>query len=136
MESGGDSKQLKLTIELMPDVGWLTKYEAGTGRETSLEMKLVDFARSKGWKVVYTGGDRGTMPEDQWAIERAMYELRWQGANVAQIAPGHVIAYEHNVHTNEALRRAGVKVQTFPGELLALRNGGPHCLIMPLIRRQ
>ncbi len=49
---------------------------------------------------------------------------------------GRVIAYEHNVHTNEALRRAGVRVQTFPGQLLALRNGGPHGLMMPLVRRK
>jgi arginine deiminase len=135
-EAGNDSRQLKLTIELMSGVGWLTKYDAGTGRETDLEMKLVDYARSRGWKVVYTGGDRGALPEDKWVIERAMYELRWQGTNVAQVAPGQVIAYAHNVHTNEALRRVGVKVQTFPGELLAIRNGGPHCLMMPLIRRK
>jgi arginine deiminase len=47
-----------------------------------------------------------------------------------------VIAYAHNVHTNEALRRAGVKVETFRGELLSIRNGGPHCLILPLVRHK
>jgi len=120
----------------MPGVGWLTKYDAGTGNETPLGMKLVDYARSQNWTVVFTGGDRQGMAEDKWVIERAMYELRWQGSNVVQLAPGHVIAYAQNVHTNEALRRAGIKVQTFPGEILALRNGGPHCLTLPLIRRK
>jgi hypothetical protein len=112
------------------------KYDAGTGKETSLGMKLVDYARSQGWTVVFAGGDRQGMPEDKWVIERAMYELRWQGTNVAQLGPGRVIAYVHNIHTNEALRRAGVKVETFPGEILAIRNGGPHCLILPLVRRK
>ncbi|MFH1575011.1 MAG: arginine deiminase family protein [Acidobacteriota bacterium] len=132
--AGGDSKQIRLTVDLMPAVGWLTKYEAGTGKETALGMKLVDYARSQGWKVVFAGGERGDLPEDKWVIERAMYELRWQGVNVAQLGPGRVIAYAHNVHTNEALRRAGVEVLTFPGELLSIRNGGPHCLILPLVR--
>ena len=99
-------------------------------------MKLVDYARSQNWTVVYVGGDRQGMGEEKWALERAMYELRWQGTNVAQLGPGRVIAYAHNVHTNEALRRAGVQVQTFPGEILAIRNGGPHCLILPLVRQK
>lgn len=135
-ESGGDSKQILLTIELMPEVGWLTRYEAGSGKETALGMKLVDYARAQGWKVVYAGGERNGLPEDKWVLERAMYELRWQGVNVAQLGPGRVIAYAHNVHTNAALRQAGVDVLTFPGELLAIRNGGPHCLILPLVRRK
>jgi len=134
--AGGDSKQLRVTIDAMPGVGWLTKYDAGTGNETSLGIKLVDYARSQGWTVVFAGGDTRGIPEDKWVIERAMYELRWQGTNVAQLAPGRVIAYAHNIHTNEALRRAGVKVETFPGEILAIRNGGPHCLILPLVRRR
>lgn len=134
--AGGDSKQIRATIDAMPGVGWVTRYEAGTGKATPLGMKLVDYARSQGWNVVYAGGSEEGMTEAKWAIERAMYELRWQGVNVAQLGPGHVIAYAHNVHTNEALRRAGVRVETFPGEILAMRNGGPHCLIMPLVRRR
>ena len=134
--AAGDSKQLRATIAAMPDVGWLTSYEAGTGKETALDMKLVDYARSRNWTVVFVGGDRQGMGEEKWTLERAMYELRWQGANVAQLGPGRVIAYAHNVHTNEALRRAGVQVKTFPGEILAIRNGGPHCLIMPLVRQK
>ena len=134
--AGGDSKQLLVTIDAMPGVGWVTRYEAGTGKETPLGLKLVDYARLQGWSVVFAGGDRQGMPELKWVIERAMYELRWQGVNVAQLRPGRVIAYEHNVHTNAALRRAGVQVQTFPGAELAIRNGGPHCLILPLVRRK
>ena len=99
-------------------------------------MKLVDYCRAQGWKVIYAGGERNGLSENKWMLERAMYELRWQGVNVAQLAPGRVIAYAHNVHTNAALRQAGVDLVTFPGELLAIRNGGPHCLILPLERRK
>ncbi len=132
----GDSKQVRLTMELMPEVGWVTKYKAGTGEATALDMKLVDYARSIGCKVIFAGGEQGGLPIEKYVLERAMYELRWQGVNVAQLGPGRVIAYEHNVHTNEALRRAGIEVLTFPGDLLSLRNGGPHCLILPLIRQR
>lgn len=133
--AGGDARQIRVTIDVMPEVGWLTRYAAATGTATPLDMKLVDYARAQNWTVVFVGGGREGMPEDKWVIERAMYELRWQGTNVAQLGPGRVIAYAHNVHTNEALRRAGIKVETFPGEILSLRNGGPHCLILPLVRR-
>jgi arginine deiminase len=125
---------LRSTVELMPQVGWVTKYEAGSGNPTSLNLKLVDYFRERGYQVIYVGGEQGTLPLEKYVIERAMYELRWQGANVVQLRPGRVIAYEHNIHTNEALRRAGVEVLTFPGELLSINNGGPHCLLMPLIR--
>jgi len=135
-ESRSDSKQLRLTVELMAGVGWITRYEAGTGKATKLDMKLVDYARSQGWEVVFVGGDRGNLSMEKYAIERAMYELRWQGANVAQLAPGKIIAYEHNHYTNEALRTAGIEVLTFPGDILSIRNGGPHCLIMPLVRQK
>lgn len=125
---------LRLTVEVMPQVGWVTKYQAGSGTATPLNLKLVDYFRQLGYQVIYVGGERGALPLEKYLVERAMYELRWQGANVVQLRPGRVIAYEHNVHTNEALRRAGVEVLTFPGDLLSLNNGGPHCLLMPLIR--
>lgn len=133
--SGGDSKQIRLTVELMPEVGWLTRYAAGTGEATLLQMKLVDYFRNKGFRIIYAGGEPGPLPAEKYALERAMYELRWQGVNVAQLGPGRVMAYRHNGHTNAALRQAGVKVYEFDGDLLSLRNGGPHCLMMPLIRQ-
>jgi arginine deiminase len=130
----GKSDDIRLTVELMPQVGWVTRYEAGSGKATPLGVKLVDHFRALGYQIIYVGGEPGALPLEKYAVERAMYELRWQGANVVQLGPGRVIAYEHNLHTNEALRRAGIEVLTFPGELLSLRNGGPHCLLMPLVR--
>jgi arginine deiminase len=130
----GKSDEVRLTVELMPQVGWVTRYEAGSGAATPLNLKLVDYFRARGYQISYVGGEQGTLPVEKYALERAMYELRWQGANVVQLRPGRVLAYEHNIHTNEGLRRAGVEVLTFPGELLAIRNGGPHCLLLPLAR--
>lgn len=131
----GNSRQLRLTVEVMPDVGKLTRYEADSGTATEMDFKLVDYARDQGYTVIYVGGEKGALSTEKWTVERAMYELRWQGVNVAQLAPGKVIAYGHNVHTNAALKKAGIEVLTFDGELLSMRNGGPHCLIMPLVRR-
>jgi arginine deiminase len=133
-QSIGDPETLRTTVELMPQVGWVTRYKAGTGEAEELKLKLVDYFRGLGYAVVYVGGAMGSLPHDQYAIERALYELRWQGANVVQVRPGRVIAYEHNILTNQALRDAGIEVVTFQGELLSIRNGGPHCLLMPLVR--
>ncbi len=126
---------IRKTVEQMPEIGKLTVYAAGTGDERTLDDELVDLMREKGYEVVPVGGARGDEHETKWAIERAMYELRYQGANVVQLGPGRVVAFEHNVATNQALRDAGIEVFTFPGELISMRGGGPHCLLMPLVRR-
>ena len=119
----------------MPEIGRVTRYAAGSGEEELLEDELVDLFVGWGYEIVPVSGWPGDEPEIKWATERAMYELRYQGANVVQLGPGRVIAFEHNVATNEALRDAGIKVFGFPGELIAMRGGGPHCLLMPLVRR-
>ncbi len=130
----GNAEAIRATADAAAGIGWVTRYQAGTGTAEPTNEKLVDWFRGRGYKIVYVGGEPDAESPLEHFLERAMYELRWQGANVVQLAPGEVIAYEHNVHTNRALRRAGVKVSTFPGELLSLRNGGPHCLLMPLER--
>lgn len=131
----GDPAEIQNTIDLMSEVGWVTRYKAGTGEAEKLDLKIVDYFREHGYRIVYVGGSEGDLSSESYAVERAMYELRWQGANVVQLGPGRVVAYEHNVHTNRALRDAGIEVLTFPGELLSIRNGGPHCLLMPLVRK-
>ena len=131
----GNVEYIRKTIAQMPEVGRITRYAPGTGEEEPLDDELVDLFRAWGYDVVPVGGRQGDDDETKWAIERAMYELRYQGANVVQLGPGRVIAFEHNVATNQALRDAGVDVFGFPGELLSNRGGGPHCLLMPLVRR-
>jgi len=133
--SEGNVEYIRATIAQMPEIGRVTRYAAGTGEEELLDDELVDLFVEWGYEVVPVGGRRGDLPETKWAIERAMYELRYQGANVVQLGPGRVIAFEHNVGTNDALREAGIEVFGFPGELLSNRGGGPHCLLMPLVRR-
>jgi arginine deiminase len=130
----GDPESVRRTVEIMPEVGWVTRYAAGTGEEEALELELVDLMRERGYTVVYVGGERGDLPLEAWTLERAMYELRWQGANVVQIQPGTVAALHQNLYTNAALRAAGIEVLDFPGQSLSMRNGGPHCLLMPLTR--
>ncbi len=131
-----NAEAIRATAEAIPAVGWVTRFEAGTGEAQPTEQKLVDYFRSRGYRVIMVGGEPNPEVRLPHLLERALYELRWQGANVVQLAPGKVIAYEHNVHTNRALRQAGVEVLTVPGELLSFRNGGPHCLLMPLVRKE
>jgi arginine deiminase len=133
-ETTGDPEALKTTVDQVRDIGWVTHFAAGTGEARKTGLKLVDYFREKGYRIIFVGGTPEKGRELEHFLETVMYELRWQGTNVVQLAPGKVIAYEHNRNTNKALREAGIEVLTFPGELLSLRNGGPHCLLMPLER--
>lgn len=130
----GNVDEIQVTIDAMPQVGKVARYQAETGQAEDLGAKLVDYMRGRGFRILYVGGEQGELLPEKYALERAMYELRWQGGNVFQLAPGKVVAYEHNLLTNEALRQAGIEVLTFNGELLSIGNGGPHCLVMPLVR--
>jgi len=133
-EEVGNADSIQTTVDVIPKVGWVTHYAAGTGEATELDTKLVDWLRDQGFTIVYVGGPQGDLPIEKYVLERAMLELRWQGSNVVQLGPGKIIAYAHNIYTNQALRDAGVEVVTFPGDSLSMRNGGPHCLLMPLVR--
>jgi arginine deiminase len=127
---------LDLAIEAIPQVGWLTLFQAGSGEARELGTKLGDYLLEQGYEIIPVGGDPGSMREDQYLDERALYELSLQGANVVQLAAGNVIAYAHNRFTNLELERRGIKVLAFEGKYLADGLGGPHCLTMPLVREQ
>jgi len=75
-------------------------------------------------RVVETGGDTFTAEREQWD----------DGNNVVALEPGVVIAYERNVGTNTALRKAGVEVITIEGFELGRGRGGSHCMTCPLQR--
>ena len=72
------------------------------------------------------GGDAISADREQWS----------DGSNTVAIAPGEVIAYERNDITNEALRKAGIKVHIIPSSELSRGRGGPRCMCMPLVREE
>ncbi|MFT4745665.1 MAG: arginine deiminase [Nitriliruptoraceae bacterium] len=74
------------------------------------------------------------------AIEPALGSTRaereqWNDANnTLAMRPGHVVAYERNVATNEILDRAGITVHTIPSYELPRGRGGPRCMSCPVER--
>ncbi len=127
---------LKAAQEFMRDLGVVRLFRAGSAEEdTSVaEMKLVDYVRSRGYTVHFVGGDVPASDPIRHLFQTVLPEHEHQGANVVATSPGHVIAYEGAAQTQAALKRAGIQVTTFSGRELWPRDGGPHCLTMPLER--
>ena len=75
-------------------------------------------------RVVETGGDQCEAEREQWD----------DANNVVALEPGVVVAYERNVGTNTALRKAGIEVITIEGFELGRGRGGSHCMTCPLER--
>lgn len=124
-------------LEEVRRVGWITRYEAVTGRrhDSPGEMKLLDYLRGRGYRVTYVGGP---LPEAddrlRHAVENVVRECRFMGINVVATQPGRLVAYDGTPRTLAALRAAGIEAATFSSGELVRANGGPHCLTLPLER--
>jgi len=116
------------------EIGWVTRYEAGTGHATALQEKLVDVLRKRNFMIIPVGGEKASLSIEEYLLERVLFELNFQAGNVVALRPGVVVAYAENVHTIAALTKAGVEVLPFEGSYLAMWHGGPHCLTLPLER--
>jgi len=131
--NNGDSR-IAAAQQAIREIGWVTRYEAGTGRATALQEKLVDVLRKRNFTIIPVGGEKGSLSTEEYLLERVLFELNFQAGNVVALRPGVVVAYAENVHTIAALRKAGVEVLPFEGSYLAMWHGGPHCLTLPLER--
>jgi arginine deiminase len=127
---------LKAAREFMKDLGAVRLFRAGSAEEDTRvsEMKLVDFVRSRGYTVHFVGGEPSATDPIRHLFKTVLPEHEHQGANVVATSPGRIVAYDGAEQTHAALRRAGIQVTTFSGRELWPRDGGPHCLTMPLER--
>jgi hypothetical protein len=63
------------------DIGWVTRYEAGTWRATALQEKLVDVLRKRNYTIIPVGGEKDSLSTEEYLLERVFFELNFQASN-------------------------------------------------------
>ena len=94
------------------------RYAAG------LEAALGDALGLARVEWVQTGGDEIGRLREQWD----------DGNNTLALAPGVVVAYARNRHTNRRLEEAGIEVLELDASELCRGRGGSRCMTQPLAR--
>jgi len=93
-------------------------------QEKDLLSAVADAMGQRELRVVPTGGDSFQSAREQWD----------DANNVVALEPGVVVAYSHNVRTNQNLRDAGIEVIEVDGSQLGKGRGGCHCMTCPIER--
>ncbi|RAG85070.1 arginine deiminase [Streptacidiphilus pinicola] len=75
-------------------------------------------------RVLQSGKDSYSAHREQWN----------DGCNLLALAPGTVIAYEINDHSNRMLEENGIEVLRLQGDQLGRGRGGPRCMSCPIER--
>ncbi|MFI2782755.1 arginine deiminase [Streptomyces sp. ALB3] len=69
--------------------------------------------------------------QDSYGSEREQWN---DGSNLLAVAPGSVVAYEVNEHSNRMLEDNGIEVLPIRGDQLGRGRGGPRCMSCPVER--
>ncbi len=88
------------------------------------------------WQVIAAamGKNRVRVLSPGFSVAEAEREQWHDGFNVLAVQPGVVVAYNHNVLSNDYLISNGIDVLEISGGQLGRGRGGPRCMSCPTLR--
>ncbi|MEL6670793.1 MAG: arginine deiminase family protein [Bacteroidota bacterium] len=94
-------------------------------------------------KVVWIGGDPDNYITPYEHLRVALFEQHNMAGNVFTVKPYRAVAYHRNALTTKALKEMMLKeapqdahLELMSSNEIRTDNGGPHCLTMPLLRKE